>query len=147
MSDIVDHLLTSSCPWCSDARREIERLQAQLKTAVWADSEECRMLTDENEKLRAQLGPCGGDPSRCGRETCKCFLEQTIAQLQRELKEALSQELRYREIATEEIAQMRAEIAKLREALADREEDLQQAELSLRIMKEDRDMLRKLKDR
>jgi hypothetical protein len=34
--------------------KENVELRAQLKTAVWADSEECKMLTAENEKLRAE---------------------------------------------------------------------------------------------
>ncbi len=32
---------------------EIERLTAQLKTAVWSDSEECKLLEAEIERLRA----------------------------------------------------------------------------------------------
>lgn len=44
------------------AQAEIERLLAETqvwinhtKTAVWSDSEECKLLTEENAKLRAAL--------------------------------------------------------------------------------------------
>ena len=33
---------------------------SQLKAAVWSDSEECKLLTAENEKLRAALCPLAG---------------------------------------------------------------------------------------
>ncbi len=32
-----------------------ERLRAHLKTAIWSDSEECKLLTADNERLRAAL--------------------------------------------------------------------------------------------
>jgi hypothetical protein len=34
---------------------EITRLREQLKIAVWADSEECRMLEKENERLLERI--------------------------------------------------------------------------------------------
>lgn len=37
-----------------DLYAKIEQLTAQLKTAVWSDSEECKMLTADNERLRAE---------------------------------------------------------------------------------------------
>lgn len=47
-----------------EAANEIERLRAEVetwvgktKTAVWADSKECRLLTADNERLRAALEP------------------------------------------------------------------------------------------
>ena len=43
-------------------RAEVERLRAEVqtwqghaKTAIWSDSEECKMLTADNERLRAAL--------------------------------------------------------------------------------------------
>lgn len=45
-----------------EAAAEIERLRAEVetwvnhtKTAVWSDSEECKMLAADNERLRAAL--------------------------------------------------------------------------------------------
>jgi len=47
---------------CAKAADEIDRLRAEVKvwqghtkTAVWSDSEECKMLTADNERLRAEL--------------------------------------------------------------------------------------------
>ena len=37
------------------ALADIKSLRAQLKTAVWADSAECKMLNKENAKLRARI--------------------------------------------------------------------------------------------
>jgi len=46
----------------AEAAAEIERLRAEVqvwinhtKTAVWSDSEECKLLTEENAKLRGDL--------------------------------------------------------------------------------------------
>ncbi len=43
-------------------RAEVERLRAEVqtwqghaKTAIWSDSEECKLLTADNERLRAAL--------------------------------------------------------------------------------------------
>lgn len=45
-----------------EAAAEIERLRAEVetwvrhaKTAIWSDSEECKLLTADNERLRAAL--------------------------------------------------------------------------------------------
>lgn len=75
MSDIVERLRDKHCCdngcHCDDAaneittlRAEVEKLRAEVqtwqghaKTAVWSDSEECKMLTADNERLRAALEP------------------------------------------------------------------------------------------
>ncbi len=40
---------------CKDAADEIERLRGDLKTAVWSDSEFCKILERDNKRLRAAL--------------------------------------------------------------------------------------------
>jgi hypothetical protein len=47
---------------CEIAADEIERLRSEVqtwishaKTAIWSDSEECKLLTEENAKLRAAI--------------------------------------------------------------------------------------------
>lgn len=49
-----------------DAADEIARLRAEVetwvghaKTAIWSDSEECKLLTADNERLRAALERIG----------------------------------------------------------------------------------------
>jgi hypothetical protein len=42
-------------PLLAEAAAEIERLRAHLKTAIWSDSEECKLLTADNERLRKML--------------------------------------------------------------------------------------------
>jgi len=71
MTDIVQALRQGSLSkddyrW--EAADEIERLRAEVKTwvnhtknAVWSDSEECKLLTAEVEKLRAALDEAAFD--------------------------------------------------------------------------------------
>lgn len=59
MSDIVERLRSENSmpPYYGppkiqvDAADEIERLRAHLKTAIWSDSEECKLLTRINAAL------------------------------------------------------------------------------------------------
>lgn len=64
MSDIVERLrdvagfiekeygrVASAACLATEAAAEIERLRAEVKTAIWSDSEECKMLTRINAAL------------------------------------------------------------------------------------------------
>lgn len=66
------HALQNMTIALREAAAEIERLTAEVqtwvdhtKTAVWSDSEQCKLLEAENERLRAALGeivkPGGAD--------------------------------------------------------------------------------------
>lgn len=61
MTDIVERLRRGE-HWPQAAADEIERLRAEVetwvgkaKTAIWSDSEECKLLSADNERLRAAL--------------------------------------------------------------------------------------------
>lgn len=79
-------LLERDAVWLPEKDAEIERLRAEVqtwvnhtKTAVWADSEECKLLAADNERLRAALryalengttAVYGGDDDECGTYSC-----------------------------------------------------------------------------
>ena len=56
----VEKLNKSRNKWGQKYNKLLEQRKvtvSQLKAAVWSDSEECKLLTAENEKLRATLEP------------------------------------------------------------------------------------------
>lgn len=54
-AETMGHLWAKAKEELAEALAKNERLRQQLKTAVWADSEECKFLQRENERLRAEL--------------------------------------------------------------------------------------------
>lgn len=47
-------------PTREELKAEIERLREHLRIAIMSDSEECKLLTADNERLRAALDPFAG---------------------------------------------------------------------------------------
>ncbi len=85
----------------SGADSEIEKLTADLKRAVWSDSEECKIVGEENEKLRARIAELEenlADEEYVSKDTNEMFhevrdenveLRARIAELEAALREVL----------------------------------------------------------
>lgn len=50
-----DPLMVEAAKTIESLRSEVTQWVNHAKTAIWSDSEECKMLTAENERLRAAL--------------------------------------------------------------------------------------------
>ncbi len=48
-------VVVSDATAVAELKADNERLRAELKAAIWSDSEECELLTADNAKLRAAL--------------------------------------------------------------------------------------------
>ena len=69
----VERLNKSRNKWGQKYNKLLEKHKvtvSQLKAAVWSDSEECKLLTAENEKLRAALREY---VCNCPKNTCEYF--------------------------------------------------------------------------